>query len=131
MPTRRKSNRSSSGSTRQWRKMDLHLHTPASVDYREQNVSYLDFLKKAEEKSLDIIAFTDHNTVAGYERYLNEVESLTLLERLNRLTDVEREQLSEYRRLQQKLLILPGFEITATLGFHILGVFAPDTSIRE
>ncbi|MGB8645064.1 MAG: RNA-binding domain-containing protein [Anaerolineae bacterium] len=131
MPARKKSHKSNSTVARQWRKMDLHLHTPASVDYREPNATYLDFLKKAEEKGLDIVAFTDHNTVAGYERYLNEVESLILLERLNRLTDVEREQLSEYRRLQDKLLILPGFEITATLGFHILGIFSPDTSVRE
>lgn len=111
--------------------MDLHLHTPASADYREGNVTYLSFLKKAEERGLDIVAFTDHNTVAGYERYLNEVESLELLERLNRLTDVERTQLAEYRRLQDKLLILPGFELTATLGFHILGVFPPETTVRE
>lgn len=110
--------------------MDLHLHTPASVDYREANVTYLSLLKKAEERGLDIIAFTDHNTVAGYERYLNEVESLELLERLNRLTDVERSQLAEYRRLQEKLLVLPGFELTATLGFHILGIFPHGTSVR-
>jgi hypothetical protein len=111
--------------------MDLHLHTPASVDYREANVTYLAFLKKAEERGLDIVAFTDHNTVAGYERYLNEVESLELLERLNRLTDSERTQLAEYRRLQENLLILPGFELTATLGFHILAIFPPETSVRE
>jgi Schlafen, AlbA_2/PHP domain len=111
--------------------MDLHLHTPASVDFREANVTYLPLLRRAEERGLDILAFTDHNTVAGYERYLNEVESLELLERLNRLTDAERTQLDEYRRLQDKLLILPGFELTATLGFHILGIFPPDTSVRE
>lgn len=116
---------------RQWRRMDFHLHTPASVDFREANVTYLALLKKAEERGLDIIAFTDHNTVAGYERYLNEVESLELLERLNRLTDAERTQLAEYRRLQDKLLVLPGFELTATLGFHIIGVFPPETSVRE
>lgn len=109
----------------------MHLHTPASVDYREKNVTYLDFLKKADERGLDVIAFTDHNTVKGYERYLEEVESLELLERRNRLTDEEREQLADYRILQDKLLILPGFELTATLGFHILGVFPPETTVRE
>lgn len=127
-PARLPKPRTSSG--RQWRRMDLHLHTPASVDYREANVSYLSLLKKAEERGLDIVAFTDHNTVAGYERYLNEVESLELLERLNRLTDAEAAQLDEYRRLQEKLLVLPGFELTATLGFHILAIFSPDTSVR-
>lgn len=111
--------------------MDLHLHTPASVDYKQPNVTYLDLLKKAEEKNLDVIAFTDHNTATGYARYLEEVESLELLERLGRLRDDERERLAEYRRLQDKILILPGFEFTATLGFHILGIFPPDTTVRE
>ncbi len=111
--------------------MDLHLHTPASIDYKQQNVTYLDFLKKAEERNLDIIAFADHNTATGYARYLEEVESLELLERLNRLQPDERNRLEEYRRLQDKILILPGFEFTATLGFHILGIFPPETSVRE
>ena len=81
MPHRKKN----SQQQRQWRRMDLHLHTPASIDYKQQNVTYLDFLKKAEEKNLDIIAFADHNTAIGYAHYLEEVESLELLERLNRL----------------------------------------------
>jgi len=28
-------------------------------------------------------------------------------------------------------LVLPGFEFTATLGFHVLAIFPPDTSIRR
>lgn len=111
--------------------MDLHLHTPASADYRESNVSYLDILKKAEQKGLDIIAITDHNTAAGYRRYIDEVEDLELLERRGRLTDEEREQLKEFRRLREKIVVLPGFELTATLGFHVLGIFPPETTVRE
>jgi PHP family Zn ribbon phosphoesterase len=111
--------------------MDLHLHTPASADYRESNVSYLDILKKAEQKGLDIIAITDHNTAAGFRRYIDEVEDLELLERRKRLTDEEKEQLKEFRRLREKILVLPGFELTATLGFHVLGIFPPETTVRE
>ena len=36
-----------------WKKMDLHIHTPASSDYRDPGISYLDVLKKAEEKDLE------------------------------------------------------------------------------
>lgn len=111
--------------------MDLHLHTLASADYREANVSYLDILKKAEQKGLDIIAITDHNTAAGYRRYIDEIEDLELLERRNRLTDEEKEQLKEFRRLREKILVLPGFELTATLGFHVLAIFPPETTVRE
>jgi hypothetical protein len=39
--------------------------------------------------------------------------------------------LEEYRRLGDKILVLPGFEFTATFGFHIIGVFAPETPLRN
>ena len=116
---------------KQWARMDLHLHTPASSDYAEPNVTYLDILQKAESKGLDIIAFTDHNSLVGYARMLNEIEELQLLERLNRLHAQEKKQLDEYRRLRQRVLVLPGFELTATLGFHILAAFDPEMSVRE
>jgi hypothetical protein len=116
---------------RQWYRMDLHLHTPASADYKQSNVTFLDILKKAEEKNLDVIAITDHNTVAGYAKLLAEIESLEMLERLQRLRDDERARLNEYRRLREKILLLPGFEFTATLGFHILAIFPPTTTVRE
>ncbi len=111
--------------------MDLHTHTPASSDYQEENVSYLDILQTAEARGVDIIALTDHNTVAGYRMMLKEISDLELLDKLGRIQPGEKWRLDEYHRLRNKLLILPGFEFTATLGFHILGVFSPDTSVRE
>ncbi|HSB90341.1 MAG TPA: RNA-binding domain-containing protein [Anaerolineales bacterium] len=111
--------------------MDLHLHTPASNDYQEPEVGYMDILRRAEGRGLDIIAFADHNTVAGYRRMLEEIQQFELLERLGRLTPDEGQRLAEYRRLRQKILVLPAFEFTATFGFHILGIFPPETSVRE
>lgn len=111
--------------------MDLHLHTPASSDYQETDATYLDLLHRSEVRGLDIIAFTDHNTVAGYRHMMEDVEQLKLLEGLSRLTDEEKNRLATYRRLFDKILVLPGFEFTATLGFHILGIFPEDKSIRE
>jgi PHP family Zn ribbon phosphoesterase len=115
----------------QWRQVDLHLHTPASADYLEPDISYLDIIHQAENKGLDIIAFTDHNTVAGYRTMMEEIHQLELLEQLGRLRKEEKHQLKEYRRLKEKVLVLPGFEFTATLGFHILGIFSPETDVRE
>jgi hypothetical protein len=60
-----------------------------------------------------------------------EIKQLNLLENLNRLLPEEQIRLKEYRRLLDRILLLPGFEFTATFGFHIIGVFAPDTSVRE
>jgi hypothetical protein len=114
-----------------WYRVDLHLHTPGSDDYQEPNVSYLDILHKAESCGLDIIAFTDHNTVAGVRALRKEIESLQLLVQLDRITPDEKSRLEEYYRLSDKILLLPGFELTATLGFHILGIFPQETTIRE
>lgn len=114
-----------------WYTIDLHLHTPASSDYQQPEASYLDLLKRAEARGLDLIAFTDHNTVAGYRKMHEEIQQLELLEKLNRLIPEERTRLNEYRRLLNKILVFPGFEFTATFGFHILGIFSPLKPVRE
>ena len=115
----------------QWRTIDLHIHTPASSDFQQSEVGILEMLQRAEVRGLDIIAFTDHNTIAGYRRMVNEIQQLELLERLNRLLPEEQARLNEYRRLLEKILVLPGFEFTATFGFHILGIFPPEKPVRE
>lgn len=115
----------------QWYRADLHIHTPASADYQEADITYLDILRKAEFRGLDIIAFTDHNTVAGYAEMMREIDRLAYLERLGRAVPDEQRVLAEYRRLLDKILVLPGFEFTATFGFHILGIFSPQTPIRQ
>ncbi len=115
----------------QWRTIDLHLHTPASSDFQQPEVNYLNLLQRAEARGLDIIAFTDHNTVAGYRHMKEELQQLELLQKLNRLVPEEQSRLMEYRRLFNKVLVLPGFEFTATFGFHILGLFPPEKPVRE
>jgi len=116
---------------RQFYTMDIHIHTPASIDYQMPEITALDILQKAESKGLDIIAFTDHNTIHGYQKFRDELEQLELLEKLNRILPEERTRLSEYRRLLKKITLLPGIEFTATFGFHILGVFSPEKNPRE
>lgn len=115
----------------QWRTIDLHLHTPASSDYQQSGISYLELLQRAEQRGLDVIGITDHNTVAGFRQMQEEVQQLQLLERLKRLEPDEQARLGEYRRLMDKILVLPGFEFTATFGFHIMGLFSPDKPVRE
>jgi hypothetical protein len=111
--------------------MDLHIHTPASEDYQQPEVTFLDLLQRAEARGLDIVAFTDHNTIAGFRKFREEIDQLELLEKLNRLMPDEKNRLAEYRRIQSKILVLPAFEFTATFGFHIIGLFSPDKPIRE
>ena len=118
-------------SSMQWSNVDLHIHTPASGDFQQPGVDYLDILRRAEARGLDIIALTDHNTVVGYRRMQEEIQQYELLERLKRIMPNEQARLTEYRRLMEKILVLPGFEFTATFGFHILGIFPPEKPLRE
>lgn len=111
--------------------MDLHLHTPGSKDYQEPEISYINILQQAERRGVNIIAFTDHNTVRGYAEMLDEIEHLDWLDQSGRINPEEEYRLQEYRRLFEKILVLPGFEFTATFGFHILGIFSPETDIRQ
>ena len=114
----------------QWRTVDLHIHTPASSDFQQPDATYLDILQRAESKGIDILAFTDHNTIAGYRKMRDEIQQLELLKSLNRLLPDEVIKLNEYQRLLRKILVLPGIEFTATFGFHILGIFSPEIPIR-
>src|ERR687885_1892739 len=95
-----------------WVRIDLHIHTPASEDYAEPGASYLDILHEAERHNLEIIAFTDHNTVAGFEQMRREVDFLDQLVRMGRATPADQEQLEEYNRLLRTITVLPGFEFT-------------------
>ena len=115
---------------RQWYRMDLHVHTPASADYINKDANYVDILRRAEQRGIDILAFTDHNTVNGYAAMMEEINRLQFLEQTGRTQADELRLLAEYRRLLDKVLVLPGFEFTATFGFHILGIFPPNTPTR-
>jgi len=122
---------SSAKPQRKWYKADLHLHTPASRDYEEPGVSYLAWLRKVVEQGLEIVAITDHNTVAGIGAIRRELDWLTQLEAQGRLTAEEQQRLQEWRSLGNQVVVLPGFEFTATFGFHILAIFPPETSVRQ
>lgn len=114
----------------QWYRVDLHIHTPASADYLDSQVNFIDILRKAERRGIDMLAFTDHNTVNGYAAMYAEIDRLQFLEQTGRALADELRTLAEYRRLLDKVLVLPGFEFTATFGFHILGIFSPETPLR-
>ncbi len=94
-------------------------------------MNYLDWMRAVAACGLEVVAITDHNTVAGIGAIRREIEWLTKLEAAKRLTDEERSRLTEWRELSNQVLVLPGFEFTATFGFHILGIFPPETSVRH
>ena len=84
--------------------MDLHIHSAASTDYQQPEFDILDMLKKAEEKNLDIMAITDHNTIAGFKQMMSEISNLESLLKLNRILPAEKIKLNEYHRLLKEFL---------------------------
>lgn len=116
-------------------KLDLHIHTPASQCYEgtKNDDEYFEILRVARKQDLDIIAITDHNTIAGYERLLflkKELENRKniLVEFKDTTTQVNDAliECDEKLSLFNDILIIPGIEITLNPGVHMLVLASPD-----
>lgn len=97
------SNNFSRGS--EWRKWDLHLHTPSSFDYKNSLVTNEDIVNKLVENEIKLAVITDHH-------YID-------VNRFFELKDIA----------QNKVVFLPGIELRTELGgsesVHITVIF-PD-----
>lgn len=113
-------------------KVDLHIHTPASIScYRgkRDDSEFLSILRKAKSKGIKIIALTDHNSIQGYKK-LMELRS-TLIKELNSpslktKTAQSNQRISTIEKdlsLFEGILILPGVEFEVSNGIHLLIIF--------
>lgn len=80
-----------------YRKVDLHLHTPASTCYQDRGATLSDIVNRAIDEGLEVIAITDHNSAAS----LDEIRAVAK---------------------GKSIHIFPGVEITSS-GAHILALF--------
>lgn len=89
------------------RKLDLHVHTPASHDFIDKTVTPEKIIEHSISVGLDAIAVTDHNTVD----YIDKIKSAAKL---------------------KKFTIFPGFEISCggsvNGSIHVIGLFDPSKS---
>lgn len=93
-------------------KVDLHVHTPASMDWNEKNdashqadmIEPKQIVDAALDKGVKLIAITDHNSVEWCARVIEAAKG-------------------------SDLIVLPGFELTANPGVHILAIFEQDNKI--
>lgn len=94
----------------QIRKLDLHVHTPYSHDFKDKTVTIENIVSKAIKEGLDGIAITDHNIVLA----IDEIKKVSK---------------------DTKLTIFPGFEISchgAKEGpIHVIGIFDPSKTQAE
>ncbi len=88
-------------------KVDLHVHSPASVDYKgDKSVTPHQFVSSFIERGFDLIAITDHNTGAHIDQ---------ILEAQRRIAATAGDNIT----------ILPGVEICVSPGVHLLAIL-PD-----
>jgi len=91
----------------EWRKWDLHIHTPASYDWDKGcKDSAEDIVKKAISENISVIAITDHHTVKGIDGVVKAAKG-------------------------KDITILPGVELRTdkgNKGIHIIGVFDSSTT---
>lgn len=106
----------------EWRKWDLHAHTPIDHEWiNRPNLTTIQLKKQfaknyiafAKKKNLEVIAITDHN-------FCNDINEL-LIPYIIEEAD------------KNSISILPGFELTASdgSGVHLLVIFEKGTDIQK
>lgn len=89
----------------EWRKWDLHFHTPSSYDYRDKSITNEKIIEVLSQNNISVIAITDHHII--------DVERITELQILGK---------------EKNITVLPGIEFRAELGgsesIHYIGVFS-------
>lgn len=120
-------------------KVDLHIHTIASRDYKGEKTDseYLKILQRAKERKLKAIAITDHNSIAGYEKLMELNENLKKKrdEYLNmkdtKQVRAELNNINKDLKCFSDILILPGIEFETMDNVHILVIFNPETTTMD
>lgn len=85
---------------RRWKKVDLHVHTPASRCYRVRTDTPDDIVAFAVQRDLSAIAITDHNSPEWIDRVKSAAE-------------------------ERGLIIFPGVELSLQQGCHLVALFDP------
>ena len=89
-----------------FRKVDLHVHTPASNCFRDKSVSPDDLVNAALSRGLHAIAITDHHTGDWIDRVKRAAEG-------------------------KGLTVFPGVEITASEGCHVVALMDPGKGTKD
>jgi len=94
----------------EWRKWDLHFHTPSSYDYRDKNVTNQEIIDILAENGISVVAITDHHTM-----------------------DIARIQELQLLGKDKGITVLPGIEFLADARgkepIHFIGIFSDTSNI--
>ena len=120
--------------------VDLHVHTPASSDYKGEggDEGYIQLLTRFRDAGVKVVAITDHNTLAGYREIARLTADLEMrISVVAELADDHEDMAKALAHLTDRLdvlksvLVLPGMEVDAKPGIHVLAIFDPSQSLDQ
>ncbi|MFG0903917.1 TrlF family AAA-like ATPase [Photobacterium damselae] len=94
-----------------WWKFDFHAHSPASLDYKQKDVSPRDWLLGHIAHGIECIAVTDHNTSGWIDCLKQEAQQL--------------------RDEGHTIHLFPGVEISTQGNVHVLAIFDPSADAQH
>lgn len=95
----------------EWRKWDLHLHTPSSYDYKNKSITDDDFIKKLKKENISAVVITDHHIID--------------IERIENLKSIAKNDIQ----------IFPGIEFLSDAKgkepIHFIGIFPENANLKH
>jgi len=89
----------------EWRKWDLHFHTPSSYDYKNKGISNKDIIDQLSDSGVSVIAITDHHII--------DIDRIKKLQKLGE---------------EKQIIVLPGIEFCSNSRgkepIHFIGIFS-------
>lgn len=115
-------------STSHKQKVDLHVHSPGSSDFKgdKSRQGYIDLLQAYVDAGVDAIAITDHNTIRGFNDFRRYEEDTRIAFRL--MSD-RRDAAGSLTGLKtevdnlDRVTVIGGVEITAYPNIHVILLF--------
>jgi hypothetical protein len=94
----------------EWRKWDLHVHTPTSYDYKDKSITNSEIIDEIEKNNLSVVAITDHHII--------DIERIIELQKLG---------------AEKNITIFPGIEfLSDSRGeepIHFIAIFSEDCNL--
>jgi predicted ATPase len=94
----------------EWRKWDLHFHTPTSYDYQDKSVTNQDIIDGLLANNIAVVAITDHHVI--------DIARIQELQKLGK---------------EKGITVLPGIEFLAELRdkepIHYIGIFSEEANL--
>lgn len=93
----------------EWRKWDLHLHTPTSPDYKDKSATNVQIIQALEKSGIDAAVITDHNFI-----------------------DVDRIKDLQIEGKKKSIVIFPGIELRGEYGkepINYIGIFSENADL--